>query len=135
MRAVRWAGICLLAVALGGCASAGVRVSEQEAQSFTVGKSTYSDVVAKLGEPTTSTLNPDGTRVAEYSYTAVQQRAESFIPYIGGLIGGADTKSNSVIFTFDKNSVLLSTSSSQSQMGMGQNLSAGTPLTRSAPQR
>ena len=125
----------VIAFVLSACASAGVRVSEQEAESFVVGKSTYGDVVAKLGDPTTTTVNPDGTRVAEYSYTAIQQRPESFIPYIGGLIGGADTKSNSVTFTFDKNNLLLATSSSQSQMGLGQNLSAGTPITRSAPQK
>jgi len=135
MRFGRWAGACLLAISLSACASAGVQVSENEAESFTVGKSTYSDVVAKLGNPTTSTLNPDGTRVAEYSYTAMQERPESFIPYIGGLIGGMDTKSNSVVFTFNKDGMLLSVSSSQSQEGMGQNLSAGTPITRSAPQR
>ena len=120
---------------LSACASAGVQVSEQEAESFVVGKSTYADVVAKLGNPTTTTVNPDGTRVAEYSYTAMQERPESFIPYIGGLVGGADTKSNSVVFTFSKSNVLLSSSSSQSQMGMGENLSAGTPIQRSAPQR
>ncbi len=135
MRFSSAAMVVMIGLALSACASAGVRVSEQEAESFVVGKSTYNDVVAKLGDPTTTTVNADGTRVAEYSYTAIQERPESFIPYIGGLIGGADAKSNSVIFTFDKRNLLLSTTSSQSQQGMGQNLSAGTPITRSAPQR
>ena len=112
-----------------------MQVSEQEAQSFVVGKSTYADVVGKLGNPTTTNLNSDGTRVAMYNYTAFQQRPENFIPYIGPLIGGADVKASTVTFNFDRNGILLSTSSSQSQSGVGENLSAGTPITRSAPQR
>ena len=133
----KFALICAAAagLALSACASAGVQVSEQEAQSFVVGKSTYADVVGKLGNPTTTNLNPDGTRVAMYNYTAFQQRPENFIPYIGPLIGGADMKSSTVTFNFDRNGILLSTSSSQSQSGAGQNLSAGTPIERSAPQR
>jgi hypothetical protein len=125
----------LVALLLSACASTGVKVSEQDAQSFVVGKSTYGDVIAKLGDPTTTTLNSDGTRVAAYNYSAMQERPESFVPYIGGLIGGADMKSNSVTFTFDKKNVLLAMSSSQSQQGMGENLSAGTPVPRSAPQK
>jgi outer membrane protein assembly factor BamE (lipoprotein component of BamABCDE complex) len=131
--------LCALALGtalfLSGCVSTGVRVSEDEARAFVVGQSTYAEVTAKLGQPTTSTLNSDGTRVAVYAYTAVQERPENFIPYIGGLVGGADTKSNDVTFTFDKNGILLSTTSSQSQAGIGTNLSAGTPIKRSAPQR
>jgi hypothetical protein len=132
---VRHSLLVAAALALVACASTGVRVSEQEAQSFVVGKSTYNDVVAKLGEPTTTNLNPDGTRLAMYSYSAFQQRPENFIPYIGPLIGGADVKSSTVTFAFDKGGMLLSTSSSQSQQGAGANLAAGTPIQRSAPQR
>jgi hypothetical protein len=53
---------------LAGCASVGTKVSEQQAQSFQVGKSTYSDVVATLGNPTSTTTNSSGTKVAIYSY-------------------------------------------------------------------
>lgn len=112
-----------------------MRVSEQEAQSFVVGRTTYTDVVAKLGEPTTTSISSDGTREAIYAYSAYQVRPETFVSYIGGLIGGADTKSNQVVFLFDANGTLLRTTSSQSQAGVGQNLSAGTPIQRSAPQR
>jgi len=123
------------ALGLAACASTGVQVTEQQTQSFKVGTSTYADVVAKLGNPTTTNLSSDGTRTAVYSYSAFQQRPENFIPYIGPLIAGADMKSSEVTFTFDKKGVLTSTSSSQSQQGAGQNLSAGTPITRSAPQQ
>lgn len=122
-------------LAVGGCMSTGVRVSEQEATSFTVGKSTYADVVAALGEPTTTTIDTSGVRVAVYAYSAMQQRPENFIPYIGPFIAGVDTKSSQVTFVFDRDGILRSTSSSQSQAGAGANLSAGTPIQQSAPQR
>ena len=60
-----------IAVVLGGCAASGVQVTEQQAQSFQVGRSTYSDVVAALGEPTEVSSSSNGNRVAVYSYSAV----------------------------------------------------------------
>jgi hypothetical protein len=115
--------------------STGVRVSEAQATSFKVGISTYDQVVADLGPPTTSTLNSDGTRIASYSYAAYQARPENFIPYIGGLVGGMDSASSVVEFKFDRNGVLLGTSSSQSSSGSGQYLAGGTPIQRNSPQQ
>lgn len=111
---------------LAGCAASGVKVSEQQAQSFQVGKSTYADVVSQLGDPTTSTVDSKGTRIAVYNYSAIQSRPQNFIPYIGPLVSGYDTKSSAVSFTFDKRNVLTDTSSSQTNVGMGANLAAGS---------
>jgi hypothetical protein len=112
--------------ALAGCAASGVQVSEQQAQSFQVGKSTYSDVVSQLGEPTTSTVDSKGARIAVYNYSAVQSRPQNFIPYIGPFVSGYDTKSSAVSFTFDKRNILTDTTSTQNNMGMGTNLAAGS---------
>jgi outer membrane protein assembly factor BamE (lipoprotein component of BamABCDE complex) len=109
-----------------GCAASGVQVSEQQAQSFQVGRSTYSDVLSQLGDPTTSTVDSKGTRIAVYSYAAVQSRPQNFIPYIGPLVSGYDTKSSAVTFTFDQRGVLTNTSSTQSNVGSGANLAAGS---------
>jgi hypothetical protein len=65
----------------------------------------------------------------------MQARPESFIPYIGGLVGGMDTKSSEVSFTFDKTGILRSTASTQGQAGVGENMAAGAPIKRSAPQK
>jgi hypothetical protein len=113
---------CLLA----GCAASGVQVSEQQAQSFQVGRSTYAEVVSQLGEPTTSTVDSKGTRIAVYNYSAVQSRPQNFIPYIGPLVSGYDTKSSAVSFTFDRRNILTDTSSSQTNLGTGANLAAGS---------
>lgn len=115
------------AVALVGCASSGVQVTEQQAQTFQVGKSTYPEVVSVLGEPTSVTSSTNGNRVAVYSYSAVASRPQNFIPYIGPLVAGYDTKSSAVTFVFDPKGVLKETSSTQSNLGAGANLAAGAP--------
>lgn len=115
-----------LSAVLTGCAATGVQVSEQKAQSFQVGHSTYANVIAALGSPTTSTISSNGQRTAIYSYAAMQSRPQNFIPYIGPFVAGYDTKSSAVVFVFDEHGVLLSTTSSQSELGIGANLAAGS---------
>src|SRR5262249_5770169 len=94
--------------------------------SFKAGKSTYGDVVAALGPPTSTTTSSNGKRSAVYSYAAVQARPQNFIPYIGPFISGYDTKSSAVTFEFDARGVLTSTSSTQGTAGIGANLAAGS---------
>ena len=112
---------------LGACAATGVQVTEQQAQTFQVGKSTYADVVANLGEPTSVTSSSNGNRVAIYSYSAVASRPQNFIPYIGPWISGYDTKSSAVTFVFDRTGILRETNSTQNNTGAGVNLAAGNP--------
>jgi hypothetical protein len=73
-----------------GCASSGVKVSEQQAESFKVGTSTYSDVVTALGAPTSTTLDTQGNRTAVYTYTSIRSQPQNFIPYLGPLVAGYD---------------------------------------------
>ena len=108
------------------CAASGVKVSEQQAEAFKVGTSTYSDVVAALGEPTTTSVASNGTRTAAYNYSSMRSQAQNFIPYIGPLVAGYDSQSSSVLFTFDQRGVLTGTTSSQTGMGTGTNLAAGS---------
>jgi hypothetical protein len=122
-----------LAVMLSACAASGVQVTEQQAQGFQIGKSTYADVVAALGEPTSVNSSSKGERVAVYSYSAVSSRPQNFIPYIGPLISGYDTKSSAVTFNFDSRGVLRDTTSSQNNMGSGANIAAVTPQGGSNP--
>lgn len=116
----------LVAGLLAGCAASGVKVSEQQAEAFKVGSSTYSDVVAALGEPTSTTIASNGGRTASYNYTSIRSQPQNFIPYLGPLVAGYDSQSSAVTFTFDQRGVLTSTTSSQSGVGSGANLAAGT---------
>jgi hypothetical protein len=110
---------------LAACAASGVKVTEEQAQQFKVGTSTYSDVVGVLGPPTTTSVSSDGTRTAMYNYSAVRSQAQNFIPYIGGLVAGYDTQASSVTFTFNNRGILASTSSTETGVGTGTNLAAG----------
>ena len=58
---------------------------------------------------------------------AVASRPQNFIPYIGPLVSGYDTKSSAVTFVFDSKGVLRETSSSQNNMGSGVDLAATNP--------
>jgi hypothetical protein len=116
-------GFCGL---VAGCASSGVKVSEQQAGAFKVGTSTYGDVTAALGAPTTSTVAADGTRMAVYAYSSFRSQPQNFIPYLGPLVAGYDSQASSVTFTFNQAGVLTGTSSTQTGMGTGANLAAGS---------
>lgn len=123
---MRIAQIAIVCLGVGGCAATGVKVSEEQARGFQVGRSSYGDVVAGLGQPTSTTVTSGGMRVATYSYAAFQSRPQNFIPYIGPLVAGYDQSSSAVTFTFDQRGLLQSTSSSQSSLGVGTGLAAGS---------
>jgi hypothetical protein len=86
----------------------------------------YNDVVAALGAPTSTTLNPDGTRIAAYNYTSIRSQPQNFIPIVNRLAAGYDKETSSVTFTFDRAGVLTGTTSSQSGAAAGANLAAGS---------
>lgn len=114
-----------LALALSGCTSTGVQVDENALTSFEKGKTTINDVVARLGQPTSNILLNTGHRVIAYTYVQAQARPESFIPIIGPLVGGADSRFSSVSLTFDGNGILQSYSSTRSQFGTATGVAAG----------
>jgi hypothetical protein len=56
----------------------------------------------------------------------MRSQPQNFIPYVGPLVAGYDNESSSVTFLFDPRGILASTSSTQSGMGSGANLAAGS---------
>jgi len=118
--------LTLLACALlSGCVASGVKVDERNLVSFERGKTTYDQVVERLGQPTGNTLLSDGRRVLTYNYMQAQARPENFIPIVGAFVGGADSRFSFVSITFDDHGVLESYTSSQSQYGAGTGFAAG----------
>lgn len=113
---------------LSGCAATGIKVSEQQAASFQPGKATYTEVVTALGQPSSVTTMPDGSRMALYIFAQAQARPETFIPVVGAFVGGVDSRSSSVIFRFGPDGKLLDHISSVSNMGTGTGLAAGQPM-------
>lgn len=106
------------ALFLAACATSGIKVSDQQIAAFERGKTTYPEVIAALGEPTFQ-MNNGALRVASYGSSTVRTRPQTFIPFVGAFVGGADMRTSSVTFTFDRNDVLQNVSSSSSAVGSG----------------
>lgn len=99
---------CMLAAAVSGCASqTGVQVQEAQLSAFQKGITTEADVIRAFGAPVTSVRNSDGQKTIGYSFSQVKIRGATFIPIVGMFAGGADSKMNSTIFTFDKDGKML----------------------------
>lgn len=111
--------ITLLAVALSGCMSSGTQVDPAKAARFQSGITTVGQVRAALGAPNADSIQTDGSRTMVYVYMHTQVRPETFIPIIGGFVGGADAQTQTVSYSFGPDGVMRGGSSGQSQAGAG----------------
>lgn len=113
------------ALTLSACFATGKKVTQEQVSQFHKGKTTYQEVITSLGAPTNSTLHSDGSRSISYSYAQSQASAASFIPYVGGLIGGRESEHTSVYMTFDKNDVLTDYAATSGRNSTGTGLLSG----------
>ena len=97
----------------------GAQVGEQQLTSFRKVQTTYAEVLNRIGSPTSQTLTSEGGRTASWTYVEAKARPESFIPIVGPLVGGSDTKLSVVMLRFDSNGVLQEFSATSSAMGAG----------------
>lgn len=116
----------MIVLVLTGCVSVGTQVKLDQLSGFTKGSTTYSDVITRLGQPNTVSTKSNGARSATYTYIHSQARPETYIPFIGGFIGGSDSTMNTAEFIFDKEDKLLEYSLSESNYGLGTGFAAGT---------
>lgn len=128
MRHILTIGSALLL--LSACTSSGVYVDEAQIQSFAKGKTTYQEVVSQLGEPTQKTMDSNGNIEISYNYSETSVRPETFIPYVGAFVGGADSRSSNSTFMFDSEGVLQDYKTSSMAMGTTQNLSSDAKFDR-----
>lgn len=99
--------IAALALAvLSGCASVGTKLTEQQIAQLEIGKTTYDEALAILGEPTEVDLDSDGNRILVYEHLKAKTKGVNFIPIVGLFAGGADTERDITKLYFDKNGVL-----------------------------
>ena len=112
---------CLIfaALLLSACTTAGVKVERAALEQFKRGHTTYQEVLAQLGHPTHELVDDQGYTTLLYTYVSANTRPESFIPYVGALVGGADIEQTTAILKFDHQGVLESYSTSAGQMGSG----------------
>jgi len=117
---------------LAGCMSAGVEVRPEQMSSFRPGVTTLQDVTAKLGPASVQTSLDDGSTLLVYTFVTSRPHPESFIPFIGALVGGADTRSSAAVFLFDAHGILKSAGTTTSNVGTGLSTGLSTDL-HSAP--
>lgn len=107
----------IAAAMLAGCMTAGMDVKPEQVQSFQPGKTTRGEIETALGRPNVVKKLSDGTTALIYQHVDVRVRPETFIPFIGGLVGGSDMRTNEVTFNIDKNGLFESTSSATTEQG------------------
>lgn len=91
-----------------GCSSTGTgtQVNQDQLSGFSKGKTSYQEVIAKLGNPDKVTTKPDGGREITYVSTRTQSRAASFIPLVGSFVEGKDQITSTAVFKFNKRAIL-----------------------------
>ncbi len=122
--------VAIVILQLVACAASGVRINEDQLTVLQKGKTTLEDVHRAFGRPTSSTISSSGDRMVSYMYFEIQTRPETFIPIVGGFIGGADSRTTMVTLRFDSTGVLQDFSSTTSEMGTGAGLASGTAFDR-----
>ena len=120
----------ILALMLSACVASGVKVTQEQVDQFKKGQSTRSDVVKALGQPTMSSATAEGNQSLVYGYLQVTARPETFIPFVGPLVGGADSRGTNVVFRFDRMRILIDWYSSQTNIGTGTGFSSGVSPAR-----
>ncbi|KXU84522.1 hypothetical protein CI15_23415 [Paraburkholderia monticola] len=122
MKRAHVAGL-LCSVMLAGCLSAGVEVKPEEMSHFKPGVTTLQQVIAVLGPATVESALDDGSTLLVYTYVTSRPHPESFLPFIGSLVGGGDTRTSAAVFLFNPRGVLKSANTTTSNIGTG--LSSG----------
>jgi outer membrane protein assembly factor BamE (lipoprotein component of BamABCDE complex) len=116
--------VLVLALAISGCTTVGKEIAPNQLADFKEGVTTQDEVIAKLGEPTTTTISSDRV-VMVYSFLHTQARPASFIPIVGLFAGGADVRSSMVSFVFDKYGKLERYSHTGTKTGAGTGFASG----------
>lgn len=127
MKLGRFLPVALVSVVLAGCAASGVRVTDDQLSTLKPGETTEAQAVAAFGKPTMRMRQADGSVLVMYTYIEVSTRPETFIPFVGAFVGGADSRTNTVTLRFGPDGSLMDTSASESQIGTGTGLAAGAP--------
>ncbi len=109
----------LLTILLAACVSVGTKVETEKLAAFKSGETTYSEVVAKLGAPQSTTKQSDGKKIIAYAYSKASPDAASFIPFVGAFVGSTDAENTIVSFIFDTNNKLESYSQTESKASYG----------------
>lgn len=84
--------IALSLLLAAGCTTYGTKqiTSAEILSQIEPGKTTQEEVIALLGPPVEVVPIGEGEEIWKYGYTDAQMRPETFIPFVGWMVGGTD---------------------------------------------
>lgn len=103
-------GLLLFLVLAAGCTvSSGVKVDQSQLSDFKKGTTTESEVLARLGQPSTTTHATGGDSLS-YVFTTSTASGANFVPVLNWFKGHTDSTTTMCEFAFDAKQVLTSDS-------------------------
>lgn len=123
---MRYLLIIIAIFSLSACMTTGTKVDQDTVSKFVKGKTTYDEVVQKLGKPNQSTIDSNGGRTISYMYAHAEANASNFIPIVGAFTGGASSEHTTVSLQFNKRNILVSYTSSEGGMKSGNGIMSGS---------
>ncbi len=85
-------------------------------EGFVIGVDTVATVTTKLGQPQNMSSSSDGNTTLIYLSNKAHVKAATFIPFVGGFVGGAKGHQTTKIFIFGRDGALLSYSTNASNV-------------------
>jgi hypothetical protein len=94
------------ALTLSACAGAKQKVPYSRDLQFDVGRTTFQEVIERLGEPNNAERHTDGSRTVKYIHSETRENSDLLVPYIGKFRGSSKDVSIVVSMKFNKGGVL-----------------------------
>jgi outer membrane protein assembly factor BamE (lipoprotein component of BamABCDE complex) len=95
------------AAVLPGCSTTtGTKVEAADLSFIAKGKTTKSQLVTRLGEPTMRTSDSSGGEIYLWSFAKTDIDAKTFIPFAGVLLGGSKTAYQELQVKLDKKGIV-----------------------------
>jgi hypothetical protein len=114
------------ALVLTACTSTtGKTISEERLATMKGDRASVQEVIAQLGQPTSTYLMPTGERILTFSQSSVYMDPKAAIPIVGLFANNSGYSTNSVSLNFDKDGRLTSYSTQDMNFGGGTKFQAG----------
>lgn len=85
-------GSLMVGLIIAGCASTGQNFDESKVSQIKKGQTTEAELVQMFGQPTNRAISSEGTTMLTWMYIESRVKGESFIPGVGGFVGGTNSK-------------------------------------------
>ena len=86
----------------------GHELTDAQVNQFVTGRSTIADVQTRLGAPSSSTSNSDGTRTLEYQWGTDTASGQNYIPIVGPFISRSNYSGATATYVFGPDGTLRS---------------------------